>query len=174
MQFLGLKIDTLTGHTTAVTSIDWKEMVNGQLLLATCADDRTVHIRDGVTFKMKYLLDTKDIHGWYTLTYLSLNPVKNWCLCSTQNGRLVLWDCLSGERLGCRKMHAGSIEGLVWNKDYTLCATVSSDCVVNMFRVNEVHCKLWWQNCMLYTCISCCSWEIEHNCSMYVPLLEST
>ena len=117
-------------------------MVSGQLLLATCADDRTVHIRDGVTFTMKYVLDTKDIHGWYTLTYLCLNPVKNWCLCSTQNGRLVLWDCLSGERLGCRKMHAGSIEGLAWNKDYTLCATVSSDCVVNMFRVNEVHCKL--------------------------------
>ena len=139
----GQKIETLTGHTTAVTSVDWKEMSNGQLILATCADDRTVHVRDGTTFQMKHVLDTQDIHGWYTLTYLSLNPVRQWCLCSTQNGRLVLWDCMSGERLGCRKMHAGSIEGLVWNKDYTLCATVSSDCVVNMFSVNEILCKLW-------------------------------
>ena len=140
---LGVKIKTLTGHTTAVTSIDWKEMANGQLLLATCADDRTVHLRDGVNFEMKHVFGTKDIPGWYTLTYLSLNPTKHWCLCSTQNGRLVLWDCLSGERLACRKMHAGSIEGLVWNNDYSLCATVSSDCVVNTFSVDEIQSKLW-------------------------------
>ncbi|XP_068752992.1 uncharacterized protein [Montipora capricornis] len=138
----GEKVETLIGHTTAVTSVDWKEMSSGEQILATCADDRTVHIRDGTTFLMKHVLDTKDIPGWYTLTYLSLNPVRQWCLCSTQNGHLVLWDCVSGERLGCRKMHAGSIEGLVWNKDYTLCATVSSDCVLSVFSVNELHCKL--------------------------------
>lgn len=138
----GEKLETLTGHTTAVTSVDWKVMSNGQQILATCADDRTVHIRDGVTFEMKHVLDTKDIPGWYTLTYLGLNPVHHWCLCSTQNGHLVLWDSLSGERLGCRKMNAGSIEGLVWNKDYTLCATVSSDCVVSVFSVNDILSKL--------------------------------
>ena len=141
-RYSGEKLETLTGHTTAVTSVDWKVMSNGQQILATCADDRTVHIRDGVTFDMKHVLDTKDIPGWYTLTYLGLNPVHHWCLCSTQNGRLVLWDSLSGERLGCRKMNAGSIEGLVWNKDYTSCATVSSDCVVSVFSVNDILSKL--------------------------------
>lgn len=131
----GKKLHTITGHTTAVTSIDWKIMSSGEHIIATCADDRTVQVIDGCSFEVLRILHAGDIPGWYTLTYLCLNPVKQWCLCSTQNGHLILWDCNTGEQLICHKMHGGSIEGLVWNRDFTICATCSSDCVVSTFQV---------------------------------------
>lgn len=113
-------------------------MVNGQLLLVICVDDRIVYLRDGVNFEMKYVFGIKDILGWYIFIYLSLNFIKYWCFCLTQNGCLVFWDCLSGERFVCRKMYVGFIEGLVWNNDYFLCVIVSLDCVVNIFSVDEI------------------------------------
>lgn len=111
-------------------------MSSGDIILATCADDRTVRVRDGQTFEMVHVLSIPEIRGWYTLTYLSLDPVRNHCLCSTQNGFIVLWDVLKGDRLACWKMHSGSVEGLVWDKEFRQFATVSSDCVVNLFTVS--------------------------------------
>ena len=35
-------IHTLRGHTTAVTCVDWVSLPNNQILLASCADDKTV------------------------------------------------------------------------------------------------------------------------------------
>ena len=111
-------------------------MSSGQHILATCADDRTVRVRDGQTFELIHVLSVPDIRGWYTLTYLALDPIRQQCLCSTQNGFIVLWDVLTGKKLAWRKMHSGSIEGLVWDKEFQHFATVSSDCVVNVFAVS--------------------------------------
>ena len=134
-----MKQRKLQGHTTAVTAVDWQMMSSGMNLLATCADDRTVRLYDGHGFSLVSVLDSKDIHGWHTLTYLCLNPDTGQCLCSTQNGHLVLWNVPSGERVACWKVHCGSIEGLVWKRD--LICTVSSDCIVNMFRVKNHSCS---------------------------------
>ncbi|XP_001625976.2 uncharacterized protein LOC5505112 [Nematostella vectensis] len=132
----GEKLHTLRGHTTAVTSVDWKQMCDGPTILATCADDRTVRVIDSDTFTLLHALKLKDVPGWYTLTYLSLYPIGQQIVCSTQNGRLALWDCSNGKLLECRKVHCGSIEGLVYSKDYKLCVTVGSDCVVNLFSIH--------------------------------------
>jgi WD40 repeat protein len=112
-------------------------MDNKKNLLATCADDRTARLIDGISFETIHVLKLQDLVGWFTLTYLSLNPHDQQCLCSTQNGHLALWDCSTGELLTCRKMHCGSIEGLAWSQDYSEFGTVSSDCVVNIFQVKQ-------------------------------------
>jgi len=139
---LGEKLHTLGGHTTAVTSVDWKILQNqdNTSILATCADDRTVRIYNGSTFSILHVIKLELIMGWFTLTYLSLNPISQQCLCSTQNGHLALWDCLTGELVTCHKMHCGSIEGLAWSEDFKEFGTVSSDCVVNVFEVDS-HCS---------------------------------
>lgn len=133
---LGDKLQTLHGHTTAVTSVDWKILQHDNNVLATCADDRTVRIYNGTSFKVLHVVKLDKLSGWFTLTYLSLNPTSQQCLCSTQNGYLALWDCTTGELITCRKMHCGSIEGLAWSDDFKEFGTVSSDCVVNVFEVD--------------------------------------
>ncbi|XP_031569335.1 uncharacterized protein LOC116303865 [Actinia tenebrosa] len=134
----GNKLRTLHGHTTAVTSVDWKTMRdNSKNILATCGDDRTVQIMDGISFDIIHTLKLHNIEGWFTLTYLSLNPHDQKCLCSTQNGHLALWDCSTGNLLACHKMHCGSIEGLAWSQDFSEFGTVSSDCVVNIFHIKD-------------------------------------
>ncbi|XP_020912194.1 uncharacterized protein LOC110249955 [Exaiptasia diaphana] len=133
----GEKLHTLHGHTTAVTSVDWKILENGSNVLATCADDRTVRIYDGAVFNAIHIVKLDHLLGWFTLTYLSLNPISQQCLCSTQNGHLALWDCITGELVTCRKMHCGSIEGLAWSHDFSEFGTVSSDCIVNVFSVEQ-------------------------------------
>jgi len=35
---------TLTGHTAAVTSVDWKIMNDNSEILVSCSDDRTIRI----------------------------------------------------------------------------------------------------------------------------------
>lgn len=109
----------------------------GNCILATCADDRTVRINDGNTFYLLHILKTQHIHGWYTLTYLAINPVKNWILCSTQNGYIIIWDSVSSLSLCCEKVHCGSIEGLEWNKSFETFASVGSDCAVNLFSASS-------------------------------------
>jgi WD40 repeat protein len=61
----------LTGHSLAVTSVDWRRTAIGNIV-ATCADDQTVLLYDGQTFELKSKLHTSDIPDWHTVTYLSL------------------------------------------------------------------------------------------------------
>ena len=57
-------------------------------------------------------------------------------VCTTQNGHVVVWDALTGERLARGKLHLGSIEGLAWQEEGSCLATVGADCVVNLFKLN--------------------------------------
>lgn len=59
-------------------------------------------------------------------------------LCTTQNGHVVVWDTVTGEEVLQRKVHLGSIEGVVWSEGGV--ATVGADCIVNMFTV-ETDCN---------------------------------
>jgi hypothetical protein len=102
----GEKRHTLTGHTTAVTGVDWQlmrrrlpaaasssssttEEEEGEWheVLATCADDRKVMVWNARTWALMHVFDTSDdIHDWHTLTYCALQPRGDKLCCVTQNG----------------------------------------------------------------------------------------
>jgi len=124
----------LKGHTTAVTSADWKILSNGsKCVLITCADDKTCRIYDGETFQLLKVVNTYDIYGWHTLTYMCINSEKDLLICSTQNGYVVMWDLSSYKKVYEEKLHDGSIEGLVLDMKQEHLYTVGSDCAVNAF-----------------------------------------
>ena len=114
--------------------------MSDKCILATCADDRTVRINvnDGTKFTLVKVLKDVFIDGWYTLTYLAINPVKNLILCSTQNGFLIIWDSSTMECILSRRMHTGSIEGLTWDSTFETFATIGSDCVVDVFQLHNL------------------------------------
>eukprot|EP00794_Sanderia_malayensis_P000281 gene281-906_t len=133
----GAKVATLTGHTTAVTSIDWKNTAIG-CIIVTCADDRTIRINNGNDYTLIRVIQTRDmIYGWYTLTYLCINTFRNWILCSSQNGFIIIWDLVTSDFLVCERLHCGSIEGLALNSSMTSFATIGSDCVANIFKLEH-------------------------------------
>jgi WD40 repeat protein len=104
----GEKRRTLTGHTTAVTGVDWQlmrrlpaassssavatatteeEESEWHEVLATCADDRKVMVWNARTWALMHVFDTsEDIHDWHTLTYCALQPRGDKLCCVTQNG----------------------------------------------------------------------------------------
>jgi WD40 repeat protein len=67
-------ITVLKGHTLAVTSVDWKRMADGKEYMLSCSDDDTVRVYDPKDdkFELLYILDTKFIVEWHTLTYMSM------------------------------------------------------------------------------------------------------
>ena len=97
-----------------------------------------VRLTCGESFELIRILNTKDIYGWHTLTYLAFQRTGDSSLlvCTTQNGHVVVWEGVTGKRLARGKIHLGSIEGLAWQKEGRCLATVGADCVVNMFKIN--------------------------------------
>ena len=126
---------TLTGHTTAVTDVGWCVLSSGKNILATCADDQTVRIYDGKSFELLKVVNTHDIYGWHTLTYLAIDTCRDVLYVTTQNGYLVSWDMRTFERIFCHKIHAGSIEGIALSKDMQNLVTIGSDCVLTRFEL---------------------------------------
>jgi len=128
------KLATLTGHTTAVTSIDWKNTIIGPVL-ASCADDRTIRIwKENENGWVNYhTFQTIHIAEWHTVTYLAIEEGGSKLACATQNGYIFLFDLLEKSEIICNRMHQSSVEGLVWKKSYNLLATCSSDCNINVY-----------------------------------------
>ena len=130
----GTLTNTLTGHTTAVTDVNWCRLPSSRRnILATCADDQTIRIYDGESFELIKVLNTHDIYGWHTLTYMEIDNSRDALYVTTQNGYLVSWDIQTYERTFCRKMHAGSIEGIALSSDKESLLTIGSDCVLTRF-----------------------------------------
>lgn len=149
----GEKRRTLTGHTTAVTGVDWQlmrrlpaasssssaaatatteeEESEWHEVLATCADDRKVMVWNARTWALMHVFDTsEDIHDWHTLTYCALQPRGDKLCCVTQNGAVAVWGVGDGaprQRRWVGKLHTGSVEGLAWSPTSDLLATCSSD-----------------------------------------------
>ena len=131
-------IATLTGHTTAVTAVQWKCQ-----RIYTCADDRTVRIYNSQfnDYYCLYVLHTpKSLFGWFTLTYLQVDEDKKLIICTTQNGYLVIWrDNENSDNvlpILCKKIHFGSLEGLSYDKETHRLVTIGSDCMVTLLRLN--------------------------------------
>ena len=131
-------IAILTGHTTAVTAVQWKYQ-----RVYTCADDRTVRIYNSQfnDYHCLYVLHTpKSLFGWFTLTYLKVDEDKKLIICTTQNGYLVIWR--DNENINnvlptlCKKIHFGSLEGLTYDKETHHLVTIGSDCTITLLRLN--------------------------------------
>ena len=117
----------LPGHTLAATSVDWQVMAGGQQVLATCSDDRTIRIYDGATFKLKAILNTHELHGWHTITYMALEQGGSRCVCVTQNGFMVAFQLAPvPKRVFKARIQSGSVEGLVWGPRSGVLASVSA------------------------------------------------
>lgn len=129
-------IATLRGHTTAVTSVQWK----GERIYS-CADDRTVRIYDShsSTYTCLHVLRTpKSLFGWFTLTYLQVDEEKHWIMATTQNGYLVVWKEQEDQDelpILCKKIHFGSLEGFVYDRERSRAVVIGSDCSVTCFRL---------------------------------------
>ena len=125
-------IATLTGHTTAVTAVQWKLD-----RIYTCADDRTVRIYSSDDYQCLRVLHTpKSLFGWFTLTYLQVDEDEKLIICTTQNGYLVVWHTETEQPLLCKKIHFGSLEGLTYDKRTRRVATIGSDCCVTALRLH--------------------------------------
>jgi WD40 repeat protein len=130
-------VQTLTGHTTAVTSVDWSASPVGEILV-TCADDKRVMIWQTDSWKLHHEFNTYHIEGWHTLTYIALEKSGKHIVATTQHGYLIAWCVKSKKKLYEAKIHSGSIEGLKWNHNSQLIGTVSSDCTVNVFDASDL------------------------------------
>ena len=88
----------LKGHTLAVTSVDWKRMADGKEYMLSCSDDDTVRVYDPKDdkFELLYILDTKFIVEWHTLTYMSMEESGSHVAVVSENGYLFVWDLLDG------------------------------------------------------------------------------
>ena len=117
------EVQVLSGHTLAVTSIDWQRD-----MLVTCSDDRTIRVYQVQSAnkefaQLRYVLKTNEkVDEWHTLTYLTLTAAANSFLLSTvtENGYLFAWRLKQfvegvddqGDMIYSRKIHNGSIEAL--------------------------------------------------------------
>ena len=93
---------------------------------------------NGISFDLIRVFDTKDVHGWHTLTYLAFNPSEHNCelACVTQNGHLLVWDVMTTKEIVRGKLHCGSVEGLKWNGKRNLLATCAADCNVHLLSID--------------------------------------
>jgi WD40 repeat protein len=71
-------------------------MADGKEYFVSCSDDKTIRVYDpsGETFDLKFILDTKFIADWHTLTYLSLEEGGEHLAVVSENGYLFIWNLL--------------------------------------------------------------------------------
>jgi len=148
----GALLHTLRGHTTAVTTVDWRHTALGELLV-TGADDQTLMVwrcdrehnhgddevksRSALSFCLVHTFCTSKLLQWHTVTYLALMERSPFVVAVTQNGYVCVWDLVSKKEIFMYHLHSASIEGLVWHCTGRL-VTVSSDCTANVFRLTGV------------------------------------
>jgi WD40 repeat protein len=126
-------IMTLPKHAKAVTGVVW--YVNDQSAkeqLVSCSDDMNVRLYDATTWELLRSFTTYFIREWHTITYVGVQGP--YIACSTQIGFIVIFNIDTGATVLSRRVHTGSIEGLVWRSHL---ATVASDCTVAKYSINE-------------------------------------
>ena len=71
-------------------------MADGKEYFVSCSDDDTVRVYDpeGDKFELKYILDTKFIRDWHTLTYMCLEENGEHLAVVSENGYLFVWNLL--------------------------------------------------------------------------------
>ena len=140
-------LDTLLGHSSAVTCIDWTYLNNGiKEILATCADDRTVmiwkpqRIENKLKWNLLHTFSPSNVLGWFTFTYLRFQRDGNRLICGTENGYVCIFDMDKMKQLYAKCLHRGSIEGLECNRN-GLAVSVASDCTISCIDLNALATK---------------------------------
>lgn len=138
--------ETLGGHSLAVTSIDWKDDT-----FISCSDDKTLRVykvmsqTEGLKFQLQFILDTKFITCWHTLTYMHLQPIPNdlyLVSAVSENGYLFQWTFSRSHSdiilKYSRKISNGSIEALSVRRlgDKVVGVTCSSDLTHSLLKFN--------------------------------------
>ncbi|KAM3128531.1 hypothetical protein pb186bvf_019374 [Paramecium bursaria] len=125
------EIAILRGHENAVTCLDWKQNYENVVLLFTCSDDRTVRVYE--KYELQYIINTKFVNEWHTLTYMGFQNGGSILAIGAQNGYLFLY-CIKEQRfIFAQKVHMGGIEGLAIKQNKV--ATCSSDNSVNVIYI---------------------------------------
>jgi WD40 repeat protein len=116
------------------------------------------------TWELYHVFDTKEQDEWHTMTYLALENLNqerenenesesenenekekekqekrrgDGIACATQNGCVFVWSLQEKQKLFGGKMHAASIEGLVWSPQSGYIATCASDCTANVYALSK-------------------------------------
>lgn len=116
---------------------------------------------NAATWELYHVFDTKEQDEWHTMTYLALENlneerekekekesegekeernekrVGDGIACATQNGCVFVWSLQEKQKLFGAKMHAASIEGLVWSPQSGFIATCASDCTANVYALSK-------------------------------------
>ena len=137
------------GHSTAVTSIEWKWLKKeSKEIFISCGDDKKVIIwqlneKDFFNNKKKWVLysifDTSEKSLEYeTLTYLKVFIIDEHCylVVATLNGYIFKWSIETKELIFSKRIHYGSIEGLDVHNVEKIIVTASSDCTIGIIKNN--------------------------------------
>lgn len=127
------EVTTLPKHAKAVTGVLWfVSQSSNKEQLVSCSDDMNVRLYDASTWELLRTFTTYFIREWHTLTYIGVQGP--YVAVSTQIGFVVVFNLETGAIVLSRRIHTGSVEGLVWR---SVLATVSSDCTVAGLLINE-------------------------------------
>eukprot|EP00753_Platysulcus_tardus_P006531 PLAT14285.1.p1 GENE.PLAT14285.1~~PLAT14285.1.p1 ORF type:complete len:734 (-),score=280.36 PLAT14285.1:49-2250(-) len=129
----GKLLRSLDGHSSAVTCVDWRETALGSILV-TSGDDRLVLLWRADDWSQLHRFDAGVVTAFETVTYVALEPDGRHCVCSTEGGRLCVWDLTTGHFCDGGKKHRGSVEGLAWSSTGVI-GSCSADCSINTYSV---------------------------------------
>jgi WD40 repeat protein len=125
-------VQTLRGHTTAVTTVDWRRTAAGELLV-TGADDQTIMVwkcrRDSDSscgtpvLSLIHTFCTSKLIQWHTVTYLALQDDSPYVVAVTQNGYVCAWNMVSKKEVGARLLLCRRV----------ICVARSTDCVLEFY-----------------------------------------
>lgn len=134
-------IKVIKDNKLAVTCLDWNIMKlaeQNKEVLISCSDDKTVNIYDTMdNFNNIYKIDfSKNINGFFTLTYISLNskPTEDFAV-TTQSGYLIIYSPNSSKIKFLEQISYGGIEGLIF--DDKILSTNANDNIVNILKINN-------------------------------------
>ncbi len=128
----------LSGHTKAVTSVDWQIMEIGEIL-ATCSDDRKIRIYElkGKNFELREEVYIDFVKEWFTLTYIALEKAGRRLACVAQNGFLFVYNLQEKRFEFSERVHLGSCEGLVWG-EFGKLVSCAADLTIQVVEIQKI------------------------------------
>ena len=132
--------DTITGHTSTVSSISFSPDGN---TLASGGNDKTIRLWDLATGEQKLLLSDPQ---WYQIrsgssgfvTQLSFSQDGRILASGIDEGVIYLWDIDTGEQIKILKGHTGYIRKLTFTKEMKTLMSHSSDGTVLLWDISSI------------------------------------